>query len=165
LASDENNIIGELEFGSSSLPSEDQQNRDNSANLDANSVNVRESIVTNFNSCLSTRFYHSSSKESEFFGTKIFEELIWQNYLPVLSMLVQASSQKRIVSDAIRAIVALVQISGNSDQHHLEKQASINALLNFSGIYNESILTTKNVQAIKALLYIYKSLPSLVKET
>ena len=109
--------------------------------------------TTKFVSLENKKYYH-----------EIFENGIWNRFLPILSIVIERISEKNLVTDAIAGLVNLIQISSSKPEYGTQKSSCMNALINFTGLFKEGTLTMKNIQAIRGMFNLMTVTPCLLKE-
>lgn len=75
--------------------------------------------------------------ETEVLPLVIFEELMWEGFYPILSIILQSQNSEKLVTIAAHSLIKMIMIASCDEKLQIQLNATVNALMTFTGIYKE----------------------------
>lgn len=67
----------------------------------------------------------------------IFEEMLWEGLYPIVSIILQTQSTEKVIVISTNCLIQMILVSVESNNLQLQLDASVNALMNFTGLFKE----------------------------
>lgn len=84
------------------------------------------------------------SRKNDFISIKspeiplmIFEELLWEGLYPIVSIILQTQNTEKVIVVSTNCLIQMILVSVESEKLQLQLDASVNALMSFTGLFKE----------------------------
>jgi hypothetical protein len=67
----------------------------------------------------------------------IFGELLWEGLYPIVSIILQTQTTEKVIVISTNCLIQMILVSVESECLQLQLDASMNALMNFTGLFKE----------------------------
>lgn len=67
----------------------------------------------------------------------IFEELLWEGLYPIVSIILQTQNTEKVIVVSTNCLIQMILVSVESEKLQLQLDASVHALMNFTGLFKE----------------------------
>lgn len=67
----------------------------------------------------------------------IFEELLWEGLYPIVSIVLQTQNTEKVIVVSTNCLIQMILIAIESDSLQLQLDATVHALMNFTGLLKE----------------------------
>lgn len=67
----------------------------------------------------------------------IFQELLWEGLYPIVSIILQTQNTEKVIVISTNCLIQMILVSVEFDQLQLQLDASVHALMNFTGLFKE----------------------------
>jgi hypothetical protein len=67
----------------------------------------------------------------------IFQELLWEGLYPIVSIIMQTQNTEKVIVVSTNCLIQMILVSVEYDQLQIQLDASVHALMNFTGLFKE----------------------------
>jgi hypothetical protein len=67
----------------------------------------------------------------------VFEELLWEGLYPIVSIILQTQNTEKVIVVSTNCLIQMILVAVESDKLQLQLDASVHALMNFTGLFKE----------------------------